>query len=127
MYPAPTFVLFFSSASTISGSERPYDSICSRLGDTWYSRAKPPMELISVTPATLRNWGLITQSCISRRYVGVYGLPSGFSASSSASTVNRYISHKHVEMGPIEGLIRGGRDRKSVVKGKSVQVRVDLG
>jgi hypothetical protein len=47
------------------------------------------MELISATPATLRNCGLMIQSWISRRSVGVYGVPSAFFAPGLASTVHR--------------------------------------
>ena len=47
------------------------------------------MALISVTPMTLRNCGLMIQSWISRKSVGVYGVPSGFFAPSCVSTVHR--------------------------------------
>jgi len=40
-------------------------------GATRYSLSKPPIELISVTPGTVRSCGLMIQSWISRRSVGV--------------------------------------------------------
>ena len=56
-------------------------------GRTWNCFSKPPMVLTSLTPATLRNCGLMIQSCAVRRSLGVYGLPSALLPPSFASTV----------------------------------------
>lgn len=62
MYPAPTLALLRSSAVIRSVRVSLYAARRFGSGAIWYSLANPPMVLISATPGTLRNCGLMIQS-----------------------------------------------------------------
>ncbi len=62
-WPPPTLWLFCSRAVKTSLNRQIVLDQRFGLTMTWYCRSRPPHELISATPATLRSSGLTTQSC----------------------------------------------------------------
>ena len=64
MLPPPTLRLLPATASTTWSNVRSYLISGSGSMRTWYCFSKPPQELISAVPGTVRRAGLTTQSCM---------------------------------------------------------------